>query len=661
MRHMIAGMIDTTIPEINVSELMEKVRAKAREIRKAAARGSGSFAALQPKELPALGLVPLAPSLILPKPPPARKERILELLARARETTTVGHWIPRPVRGFFRKQGGYNSALLEGVTVLAKANAELTSRIEQLTACLDVQHQWLSQQSLANHNWMEAASRFLGSITNQFQLFREETREQLDLTGSTLAEGLAGSRQKHETIQTAVRNLGAQSSRDSARVDEVNQQIRELQQESEALAKDLATLKEEAERRAAAGTAVQVQVDELWSGFNKLRGDGERMGEHLSGLQKESERYSNVEGMFQSRLDELSNGFQKLRGDGERMGEHLSNLQTESDRSASIRDAAGSTLNNLQSALTRAEEHLRNLQAVHDRNAGELERVALGAIELQRTLTTMDERQVGDGAYFRLELSQQASLLRRWLARDGSKKQEKLAVSSRKSREETPSRLDAFYVSFEDRFRGPRPEIKKRVEVYLPLIKKAGAGQAKTPVLDVGCGRGEWLELLRDKKLKASGVDINSAMLAQCRERNLKVVQADAVSHLRSLPDRSLGAVTGFHIIEHLELDILMDLLAETARVLVPGGLAIFESPNCKNLVVGATNFNIDPTHRNPVFPETAQFMLTIHGFQNVVLKYLAPVEAPRLPGKNRQATVLNELLYGPQDFAVIGEKPLKL
>ena len=620
MRHIIADMIETTIPEINVSELMEKVRATAGEIRKAEARGAGSFADLQPKELPVFGLVPPAPSLILPKPPPARRERILELLARARAKTTVGHWIPRPLRGFFRKQGGYNRDLLESVAVLAKANAELTNRVEQLTACLDVEHQWLSQwqqQSMVDHDWMEVASRLLDSTMNQFQLLRNEMREQLDLTSSNLADGLAESRRRHEIIETAVRTLGAQSTRDATRMDEVNQHVRELQQEREARAKDLATLKEEAERRAAAAAAVQIQVDELW------------------------------------------NGVRPLRSDAERMGEHLSNLQIESDRTATFRDSAGSTLNDLRSDLARAEEHLRNLQAVHDRNASELERVAMGAIELQRSLAALEERQVSDGGYFRLELSQQASLLRQWFARGGSKKRDKLTVSSGKSPEDTPGPLDAFYVSFEDRFRGPRPEIKKRVEVYLPLIKKAGAGRAKTPVLDVGCGRGEWLELLTEKKFRASGVDINSAMLAQCRARNLKVVQADAISHLRSLPDRSLGAVTGFHIIEHLELNILMDLLAETARVLVPGGLAIFESPNCKNLVVGATNFNIDPTHRNPVFPETAQFMLTSHGFQNVVLKYLAPVEAQRFPGKNRQATVLNELLYGPQDYAVIGEKPL--
>ena len=154
------------------------------------------------------------------------------------------------------------------------------------------------------------------------------------------------------------------------------------------------------------------------------------------------------------------------------------------------------------------------------------------------------------------------------------------------------------------------------------------------------------------------GVDVNSAMVAQCRERHLNVVDADVIDRLQNRYQRSLGAITGFHVIEHLPLRVFFDLLTESYRALKPGGVAIFESPNCKNLVVGATNFYIDPTHRNPVFPETAEFMLKLTGFDPVELKYLSPVETPGFPGKTQQTKVLNELLYGPQDFGVIAYKP---
>ena len=218
-------------------------------------------------------------------------------------------------------------------------------------------------------------------------------------------------------------------------------------------------------------------------------------------------------------------------------------------------------------------------------------------------------------------------------------------------------RFDAFYMSFEDRFRGSRNEIKERISFYLPYVWESNAGTADRPILDLGCGRGEWLELLRDIGARARGVDINSAMLALCRHRRLDVVQADALEYLRSLPDKSQSAVTGFHIIEHLAFDTLMDVFTEALRVVEPSGFVIFESPNCKNLIVGACNFNIDPTHRNPVFPDTAKFMLDMVGFQRVELEYLTPIAKTPFDGNGGDQPVLKDLLYGPQDFAVIGYK----
>ena len=217
--------------------------------------------------------------------------------------------------------------------------------------------------------------------------------------------------------------------------------------------------------------------------------------------------------------------------------------------------------------------------------------------------------------------------------------------------------LDSFYFSFENRYRGGREEIKQRMRFYLPLVERAGVGTGPKPILDLGCGRGEWLEILRERGLTAHGVDISEAMVVQCTERQLSATRADALQFLRSLPDESQGAVSGFHIIEHLPLEMLMELLGQTLRVLQPGGLAIFESPNCKNLIVGACTFNIDPTHRRPVFPETAQFILEKLGFERVSLEYLSPVDTNNVEGIEQIAAPIRELLYGPQDFAVIGYK----
>ena len=221
--------------------------------------------------------------------------------------------------------------------------------------------------------------------------------------------------------------------------------------------------------------------------------------------------------------------------------------------------------------------------------------------------------------------------------------------------------LDSLYVTFEDKFRGTREEIKERLAVYLPYLENAGAGTDQRPVLDIGSGRGEWLELLRDNSLVAKGVDINETLADQCRERGLTVEIKDAFTYLQSLPDGSLGAVTGFHIIEHLPMETLLELYAEACRVLASGGVAIFETPNPQNLLVGACNFYADPTHKRPLYPETQQFFLEYRGFSKVELKYLHPHDAgARLPEEEAPelAARLNDLLSCARDYAVIGYKP---
>ena len=277
--------------------------------------------------------------------------------------------------------------------------------------------------------------------------------------------------------------------------------------------------------------------------------------------------------------------------------------------------------------MDRAGKHLRNLQ-------GELALRAQHYQEGQQMLIRLEERQLNDAIFLKGQPALHGALLQQW--NDAARARGDAAAGPTLTpalAELDAHRLDTFYLSFENRFRGERADIKQRVSYYLPMLETARAGTSGRPILDVGCGRGEWLELLQENGLEASGLDLNTAMVEQCRERGLAVTLGDVIAHLRSLPDDSLGAVTGFHIIEHLPFEVLIDVCAETRRVLLPGGLAIFESPNCKNLLVGATTFKVDPTHRNPVFPETAAFIFETQGFDEVELVYLAPVDTTTRPG----------------------------
>ena len=218
---------------------------------------------------------------------------------------------------------------------------------------------------------------------------------------------------------------------------------------------------------------------------------------------------------------------------------------------------------------------------------------------------------------------------------------------------------DGFYTAFEEHFRGTREDIKRRVAEHLPTIVSAGAGRPDAPVLDLGCGRGEWLEVLSENGFVARGLDLNGVTVASCARSGLDVIRAEALEHLRGLPAAALGAVTAFHMIEHLPFTQLVALLDETRRVLRPGGVVLFETPNPENLIVGACNFWLDPTHVKPLPPELMQFVCESRGFVRCEVQRLHPVPYDRhlSSGAEQVRRRLNELLYGWQDYAVAAYK----
>ena len=211
--------------------------------------------------------------------------------------------------------------------------------------------------------------------------------------------------------------------------------------------------------------------------------------------------------------------------------------------------------------------------------------------------------------------------------------------------------LDALYAALEDRFRGSRDDIKEGFKIYLPYVKDLA------PVLDLGCGRGDWLEILSEQRIEAHGIDNNQIQIEQCRNHGLKVTENDFVAHLRSMDDASVGTITGFHIIEHLSLDTLLTLLNESMRVLRPGGLVIFETPNPENVLVGSNYFYMDPTHRHPLPSELMAFLLETRGFQSIEILNLHPWESAKISGENEVNKRVNDYFYGPMDYAIMGRK----
>lgn len=214
-----------------------------------------------------------------------------------------------------------------------------------------------------------------------------------------------------------------------------------------------------------------------------------------------------------------------------------------------------------------------------------------------------------------------------------------------------------FYLDFENRFRGTDESVRERLQDYAPLIGQGVAG-GNIRLLDLGCGRGEWLDLVRSWGHAPEGVDCNAAMVDGCTERGLKVHLGDALAFLRAQPEASFDAVSAFHLIEHLPLQVLISLFDEALRVLRPGGFVLFETPNPENLQVGACNFYLDPTHLNPIPPAVAEFIAQQRGFARAEIRRLNAYPPSYLVAEdNELARRFNQLIYGPQDYALVAWK----
>lgn len=215
--------------------------------------------------------------------------------------------------------------------------------------------------------------------------------------------------------------------------------------------------------------------------------------------------------------------------------------------------------------------------------------------------------------------------------------------------------LDDFYLKFENKFRGEESTILQRLQVYMPYFKDREAGLQKLPVLDIGSGRGEFLDMLTQENINVIGLDLNSKMVKRSKEKGYETIENDALSFLESKQKDSLSAVCGFHIVEHIPFPELIRIFNECFRVVKKNGIVIFETPNPENLTVGALNFNYDPSHLKPIPPQLLAFCLEYTGFKDVEILPLHPEEDTS--DDNPLVAEALHRIFGPRDYAVIGKK----
>ena len=250
----------------------------------------------------------------------------------------------------------------------------------------------------------------------------------------------------------------------------------------------------------------------------------------------------------------------------------------------------------------------------------------------------------------------------------------KLGTSEGGSRANEPSNapsssvetLSHKYVGFEDAFRGSSEDIQGRLRDYIPIF--AGASD----VLDIGCGRGEFLALLREIGVTARGIDLNDAMVAVCREKGFEATKADALSYLRGVPAGSFGGLFAAQVVEHLEPAYLTRLLEAAFDALRPGAPIVLETINPACWFAFFESYIRDITHVRPLHPDTLKFLLIASGFQQIEIRYSAPYpeheKLQPLPASavlgdsvdtlNANVEKINRLLFTHLDYAALGRRP---
>ena len=224
--------------------------------------------------------------------------------------------------------------------------------------------------------------------------------------------------------------------------------------------------------------------------------------------------------------------------------------------------------------------------------------------------------------------------------------------------------LDALYAAFEEAFRGSNELVRTRVSPYLADVAGAVVAGQDAPIVDIGCGRGEWLEVLRDAGYRARGIDSNQVFVQTCRAKGLDVTEGDAFEVLKQMPDASVAGVTSIHLIEHLGFESLIDFLDESHRILRPGGILIMETPNPENVLVGSNWFYMDPTHRNPLPPGLMFWLTRSRGFTDVRVERLSeardvpmPALLPKDAAGAASVNMVLEHFRAPVDYAVIARR----
>jgi 2-polyprenyl-3-methyl-5-hydroxy-6-metoxy-1,4-benzoquinol methylase len=333
-----------------------------------------------------------------------------------------------------------------------------------------------------------------------------------------------------------------------------------------------------------------------------------------------------------------------------------SGLDTESQRLS---------LQRVEALVQALDDQVAQLQTFIDQRFGQTsEHVDASVRELRQVVDTFVRETAHDREVNRLRLQR----LENWRRENASSAQPAAPQEPGKAPGDQPSATFDYYLL--GLLYRSEQQMQTRMADYDDLFQTLVSAEPKKPVLDIGCGRGEFVAHLQELGLKAYGIDLYRDAIAIGQEAGRDVRLADATAHLKEIPDASLAAISMIQVIEHFAIDDLLRLLQIAARKLMPGGFILAETINPQCLAIMARFYVLDPSHRMPLHPDTTRFLMEQAGLARVETRFLHPVpDSDRLelisqgaPGLreplNRNLEKLNAFLYGTQDYAVIAYRP---
>lgn len=427
---------------------------------------------------------------------------------------------------------------------------------------------------------------------------------------------------------------------------------------------------------AAGVAAVQDRLQGLENAVRALAESGETAAKRLTAADESIKAIGKFNEETVKRLDAADEGIRTLGKTNEEIAKRLSasdegiktlgKINEETAKRLSAADEGiktlGKTNEETAKRLAAADEGIKNLGSVSEQAAARLVSIEAGFKELHGLVDDLQLRNAAIGGVF-------------------SELKEKLAsgnftVTAGGKKEAAPSVIDDFekawqsadYELFEDESRGDVADIRERLGFYVPLLEKAACGGGL--VADLGCGRGELLELLKEKGLSAIGIDNNEAAVIRGKKAGLNMECKDLFQYLREAKEGSLAAVTAMHVIEHMTPSEQGEFLALSLKALKPGGLIAMETPNIMNLHVASCDFYSDITHVRPVHPVALRNRMKQMGYKDIDIKFLHPFpQSEQLildaPGLNEEAKKnfekINDLIWGCRDCVILATKKEKI